>query len=42
MYSEGVVYEGEQPMLSGPLITMAWRVLRLRVIRRPPDTEGSC
>jgi hypothetical protein len=29
-------------MLGGSLVTMAWRVLRLRVEGRPPDTEGSC
>jgi hypothetical protein len=25
--------------VDGPLVTMAWRVLRLRMEGRPPDTE---
>jgi len=29
-------------MLGGSLVTTAWRVLRLRMERRPPDTDGSC
>jgi len=29
-------------MLGGSLVTTAWRVLRLRMEGRPPDTEGSC
>jgi hypothetical protein len=30
-------------MLGGPpLVTTAWRVLRLRMEGRSPDTEGSC
>jgi len=28
-------------MLGGSLVTTAWRVLRLRMEGRPPDTEGS-
>jgi hypothetical protein len=29
-------------MLGESLVTTAWRVLRLRMEGRPPDTEGSC
>jgi hypothetical protein len=29
-------------MLGGSLVTTAWRVLRLRMERSPPGTEGSC
>jgi hypothetical protein len=29
-------------MLGGSLVTTAWRVHRLRMEGRPPDTEGSC
>jgi hypothetical protein len=28
--------------LGGSLVTMAWRVLRLRIEGSPPVTEGSC
>jgi hypothetical protein len=30
------------PILGGSLVTTTWRVLRLRMEGRPPDTEGSC
>jgi hypothetical protein len=30
------------PILDGSHVTTAWRVRRLRMERRPPDTEGSC
>jgi len=30
------------PMLGGSLVTTAWRVRRLQMEGRPPDTEGSC
>jgi hypothetical protein len=29
-------------MIGGSLVSTAWRVLRLRMEGRPPDTEGSC
>jgi len=29
-------------MLRESLATTAWRVLKLRMQGRPPDTEGSC
>jgi hypothetical protein len=29
-------------VLGGSLVTMAWRVLSLRMEGRPPDMEGSC
>jgi len=29
-------------MLGGFLVITAWRFLRLRMERRPPDTEVSC
>jgi len=29
-------------ILGGSLVITSWRVLRLRMEERPPDTEGSC
>jgi hypothetical protein len=29
-------------MLGGSLVATSWRVFRLRMEGRPPDTEGSC
>jgi hypothetical protein len=32
----------KKSMLGGSLVTTAWRILRLRMERSPPGTEGSC
>jgi hypothetical protein len=33
---------GITSLLGGSLVTMAWRVLRLRMEGNPPGTKGSC
>jgi hypothetical protein len=37
-----LLYLHAMSMLSGSLVTTAWRILRFRWRRRPPDMEDSC